>query len=47
MTISRLRRTIEDEVVSNTREAIQAYIESLNKHNEPVPLPMTQEIIEV
>ena len=36
-----------DEVVVNIREAIQAYIESLQKHNEPVPLPISQEIVEV
>lgn len=29
-----------DEAVTNIREAIQAYIESLRKHNEPVPLPI-------
>lgn len=39
--------TTRDEVVVNIREAIQAYIESLQKHNEPVPLPITQEIVEV
>ncbi|MGH7597051.1 MAG: type II toxin-antitoxin system HicB family antitoxin [bacterium] len=39
--------TTRDEVIINIREAIQAYIESLKKHNEPVPLPITQEIIEV
>ena len=31
----------------NIQEAIQAYIESMEKHNEPVPLPITQEIVEV
>ncbi len=36
-----------DEAVANIREAIQAYIESLRKHNEPVPLPITQELVEV
>jgi predicted RNase H-like HicB family nuclease len=39
--------TTRDEVIINIREAVQAYIESLKKHNEPVPLPITQEIIEV
>ncbi len=33
--------------LANIQEAIQAYIESLEKHNEPVPLPITQEIVEV
>jgi predicted RNase H-like HicB family nuclease len=36
-----------NETLDNIREAIHAYIESLKKHNEPVPLPITQEIIEV
>ena len=35
------------EALSNIQEAIQAYIESLEKHNEPVPPSITQEIIEV
>jgi len=39
--------TTRDEALVNIREAIQAYIESLEKHNEPVPLPITQEIVEV
>lgn len=39
--------TTRDEVLGNIREAIQAYVESLKKHNEPVPLPITQEIVEV
>jgi predicted RNase H-like HicB family nuclease len=36
-----------NEALDNIREAIRAYIESLQKHNEPVPLPITQEIVEV
>lgn len=36
-----------DEAITNIREAIQAYVESLKKHNEPVPLPITQEVVEV
>ena len=28
-------------------EAIAGYIESLRKHNEPIPPPITEEIIEV
>ena len=36
-----------DEAIANIREAIQAYVESLKKHNEPVPLPITQEVVEV
>ena len=33
--------------VANIRDAIQGYIASLEKHNEPVPLPITEEIVEV
>jgi predicted RNase H-like HicB family nuclease len=36
-----------NEALANIREAIQAYIESLNKHNEPIPLPITEEIVEI
>lgn len=36
-----------NDALNNIREAIQAYLESLQKHQEPVPLPITQEIIEV
>ena len=39
--------TTRGEALANVQEAIQAYIESLEKHNEPVPLPITQEIVEV
>lgn len=35
------------EVLANIREAMQVYLESLKKHNEPVPLPITQEVVEV
>lgn len=35
------------EALDNIQEAIQAYVESLQKHGEPVPLPITQEIVEV
>ncbi len=27
----------EEEALSNIREAIQAYLESLKKHNQPIP----------
>jgi len=36
-----------DEAVKNIQEAIQAYLESLKKHKEPVPPPITEEIVEV
>jgi antitoxin HicB len=36
-----------DEALHNIREAIAGYVESLKKHGEPVPPPITEEIIEV
>lgn len=36
-----------DEALRNVREAVEAYLESLKKHGEPVPPPITEEIIEV
>jgi len=35
------------EVIVNIREAIQAYLESLAKHGDPVPPPISEEIVEV
>jgi antitoxin HicB len=35
------------EAVENIREAIAAYLASLAKHGEPVPLPITEELVEV
>lgn len=35
-----------DEALANIRDAI-GYLESLKKHNEPVPLPITEEVVEV
>lgn len=35
-----------DEAITNIRDAIQGYITSLEEHQEPVPLPITEEIIE-
>ena len=35
------------EAVENIREAIAAYIESLEAHGEPVPPPITEELVEV
>jgi len=35
------------EAVENIREAIAAYLESLKAHNEPVPPPITEEVVEV
>ena len=39
--------TTRREAVANIQEAIQAYIESLRKHNEPIPPPITEEFIEL
>jgi predicted RNase H-like HicB family nuclease len=36
-----------DEALSNVREAIALYLESLEAHSDPVPPPITEEIIEV
>jgi len=36
-----------DEALSNAREAMAAYLESLESHGEPVPPPITEEIVEV
>ncbi|MEI7684033.1 MAG: type II toxin-antitoxin system HicB family antitoxin [Planctomycetota bacterium] len=35
------------EAIANIREAIQAYLESLAKHGDPVPPPISEEIVEV
>ena len=35
------------EALANAREAIAAYLESLEKHDEPIPPPIVEEIIEV
>ena len=35
------------EALRNIHEAIQAYLESLKKHNEPIPPPISEEIVEV
>ena len=36
-----------EEAVQNIKEAIGGYIESLEAHGEPVPPPITEEIVEV
>lgn len=35
------------EALVNIREAMEGYIESLKSHNEPIPPPISEEIIEV
>ncbi len=39
--------TTRSEALKNIREAVQAYIESLEKHNEPIPPPITEEFVEL
>jgi predicted RNase H-like HicB family nuclease len=36
-----------EEAVKNIQEAIEGYLESLKAHNEPVPPPIYEEVIEV
>jgi hypothetical protein len=36
-----------DEAMANIRDAIQGYLQSLKKHGEPIPAPITEAIVEV
>ena len=36
-----------EEAVENAREAIAAYLESLEAHGDPIPPPITEEVVEV
>ena len=36
-----------NEALVNIKEAMEGYIESLTKHNEPIPPPITEEFIEI
>jgi Uncharacterized conserved protein len=36
-----------DEALANIRDAIQGYVESLKKHGEPIPAPITEAVVEV
>jgi predicted RNase H-like HicB family nuclease len=36
-----------DEALANIREAIQGYIASLEAHGEPVPLPISEDLVEI
>ena len=35
------------EALNNAREAIAAYLESLDKHGEPIPPSISEEVIEI
>jgi len=39
--------TTRAEALANIRDAIAGYLESLRKHDEPVPPPITEEVVEV
>ena len=36
-----------NEALANIRDAIKGYIESLKKHNEPIPPSVEEEIVEI
>ena len=36
-----------DEAIANVKDAIAGYLESLRKHNEPIPPPIWEETVEV
>ncbi|MCE1163932.1 MAG: type II toxin-antitoxin system HicB family antitoxin [Bacteroidetes bacterium] len=36
-----------NEAVENAKDAIKGYIESLRKHNEPIPPSISEEIVEI
>ncbi|MCX7736523.1 MAG: type II toxin-antitoxin system HicB family antitoxin [Candidatus Kapabacteria bacterium] len=36
-----------EEVLANIKDAISGYLSSLKKHNEPIPPPIYEEILEV
>ena len=36
-----------DEAMVNIRDAIQGHLESLKKHGEPIPVPITEAVLEV
>ncbi|MFZ5806834.1 MAG: type II toxin-antitoxin system HicB family antitoxin [Verrucomicrobiota bacterium] len=35
------------EAIDNIKDAIVGYLESLKKHGDPIPLPISEEVIEV
>jgi predicted RNase H-like HicB family nuclease len=36
-----------DEAIANIKDAIAGYMASLKKHGEPIPPPITEEVVEV
>ena len=36
-----------DEALANIKDAIAGYVASLKKHNEPVPPPITEEVVDI
>ena len=36
-----------EEALENIKDAIKGYLESLREHDEPIPLPIEEEIVEV
>ncbi len=36
-----------EQAIENIKEAIALYLESLEAHNEPVPPPITEELVEI
>lgn len=36
-----------EEAVTNLTDAIEGYLESLKKHGDPIPPPITEEVVEV
>ena len=36
-----------EEALENAREAIQAYLESLRAHGDPIPEPSQEELVEI
>jgi antitoxin HicB len=36
-----------EEALENIKDAIKGYLESLKKHNDPIPPPIEEEIVEI
>ena len=36
-----------EEALENIREAVELYLESLREHDEPIPPPISEEVVEV